>query len=165
MKHFCLCLLLLILPCSLLACRAPAQVGDILTEMIDSQTELPAGQIYRKDAPPGDGGYTDDELLSVLYGDGILPPEFEVINDFSIRLSAFAEPYELAVFRCVSERDAYDVARMCLRRVQRLAISCRETEFADMADSAQVSIRGKYVLIAICDDPQGAIEAGRRAAR
>ena len=165
MKHCCRFFLVTVLLFSLISCHASAQTAGVLLAMVDSQSDLPAGQIYRKGASVGDEGYADEELLAVLYGDGLLPPEFDVINDFAIRLSSFAEPYELAVFYCVSERDAYDVARMCLKRTQHLAVSCRETEFADMVDTAQVSIRGKYVLIAICSDPQNAIEAGRRASR
>ncbi len=165
MKHFCRFFFLSFFSLCLIACRAPAQASEILHAMIDSQPNLPAGTTYRKDASLGEDGHVDNELLSVLYGNGTLPPEFEFINDFAIHLSSFAEPYELAVFHCVSERDAYDVARMCLKRTQRLAISCRETEFTTLVDNAQVTIRGKYVLIAVCDDPQSAIEAGQRASR
>ena len=165
MKYFYRFLLLPLLLLALCACRAPAQTVDILNAMCDSQTTLPAGRIYRMDASPGDAAYADEELLSVLYGNGSLPPEFEVINDFSIRLCGFTAPHELAVFRCVSQRDAYDVAQMCLRRAERLQINCRETEHASLADGARVCIIGKYVLMATCNDPIAATEAGRRAAR
>ena len=157
--------LLLILPLCLIACDTPAQTHAVLTAMCSSQSTLPAGQVYRMEAAPGEAEYAEDELLSVLYGNGSLPSEFEVINDFSIRLCGFAEPYELAVFRCVSTRDAYDVAQMCLRRADRIQISCRETPYSALVDNARVCILGKYVLMAICDDPLSAIAAGRQAAR
>ena len=149
----------------LCGCTSSSSTEDILTAMCGSQIFLPAGQIYRMEALSNEGEYDDTELLAVMYGGGELPAEFAVINSFGIRLSSFAEPYEIAVFRCVSAHDAYDVAQMCLRRIERLRISCRETEFASLADSARVSICGKYVLMALCDDPLSAIEAGRRTAR
>ena len=155
-----LCLTLL-----LISCRASVSTADILSAMCASQSSLPAGQLFCKSAVPGDAEYADSELLAVLYGDGILPPEFEVVHDFTIRLCTFAAPCELAVFQCASQRDAYDVAQMCLRRVERLQISCRETEHAALADGAQVCIVGKYVLMTVCSDPLSAIEAGRSAAR
>lgn len=149
----------------LCGCTAAASTEDILTAMCDSQAFLPAGQICRMEALSKEAQQDEAELLAVLYGGGELPAEFAVINSFGIRLSSFAEPYEIAVFRCVSARDAYDVAQMCLRRIERLRVSCRETEYAPLADSARVSLCGKYVLMAICDDPLSAIEAGRRTAR
>ena len=149
----------------LFACESATQTADVLNTMCDTQSALPAGQIYRMDAVPGEAEYADEELLAVLYGNGILPPEFDVINDFTIRLCGFAEPYELAVFQCVSQRDAYDVAQMCLRRAERLQIRCRETEYAELANGAQVRIVGKYVLMAVCDDPIAAVDAGGKAAK
>ena len=153
----------LLLP--LCGCGRAVTAGEVLDAMCASQSDLPAGQIYWKSASPGEAGYADRELLAALYGEGELPPEFEVINDFAIRLCTFTEPCELAVFQCVSARDAYDVAQMCLRRAGRLKISCRETEHAAMVDGAQVSVIGKIVLMAICNDPTSAIAAGRRAGR
>ena len=167
MRYYRKFLLLLTLSLLLPLCGCGRQVttAEVLDSMCSSQQFLPAGQIYRKDAEPGEAAYADCELLAALYGEGELPPEFEVINDYAIRLCSFAEPHELAVFQCVSARDAYDVAQMCLRRVGRLQVSCRETEHAAMADGAQVSVIGKTVLMAVCTDPLDAIADGRRAAR
>jgi hypothetical protein len=166
MKHVARLLsLLLFLALFLVSCRASAPTADILSAMCVSQSSLPAGQLFCRSAVPGDAEYADSELLAVLYGDGILPPEFEAIHDFTIRLCSFAAPCELAVFQCASQRDAYDVAQMCLRRAERLRISHRETEYAAQADGAQVCIVGKYVLMAVCSDSLSAIEAGRSAAR
>lgn len=158
-------LLTLFLFLSLCGCRRQATAGEVLGAMCTSQQSMPAGQIYRMDAEPGEAAYADRELLAALYGEGDLPPEFEVINDYAIRLCSFTEPLELAVFQCVSARDAFDVAQMCLRRVGRLQVSCRETEHAAMVDGAQVSVIGKTVLMAVCADPLVAIADGRRTAR
>ena len=153
----------LMLSVLLCGCTSSASTAEILTAMCSSQTVLPAGQVYSMEALSGEDVNT--ELLAVLYGGGELPAEFAVMNGFDIRLSSFAEPYELAVFRCVSAQDAYDVAQMCLRRIERLRVSCRETEYASLVDSARVGICGKFVLMAICDDPISAIDAGKRVVR
>ena len=154
--------------------RPPKNAYEILSAMTQTQPNLPAGQTYRGGAAAAanghadDGhtndGHADDELLAVLYGEGSLPCEFEVINDYAIRLSGFAAPYELAVFCCVSSKDAYDVAQMCLRRAEALRISGRETPWESITEGARVCLWGRYVLMAVGDDPLAAIEAGRRAA-
>lgn len=155
-----LCLL-----CAMSGCGEEAETGEVVRAMCETQMGLPAGQMYDSGAVAGEAGYAEDEMLAAMYGSGELPPEFESVNHFSIRLCGFALPYEFAVFRCVSADDAYEVAQMCLRRAHHLRVSCRETEFEKVADGALVSVMGKYVLMAVGEDAASAMEAGRQAIR
>ena len=165
MKHTLIFLLALSLLLTFTSCRHEMSADAVLSAMCLSQPILPAGQVYLSSASPGEKEFADEELLAVLFGDGLLPVEFEAVNAFALRLSGFAMPYEFAVFACVSSRDAYDVAQMCLRRTDQLRQSCRGTAFETIADSAQVCVIGKYVLLAAGEDTETAIEAGRRAMR
>lgn len=162
-----LCLLAFCLLLSLpVGCaRRTPDTADILDAMCASQPSLPAGQVYLHTAVLGDAGYADEELLATLFGDGALPIELASVNAYAFRLSSFAEPHEFAVFLCVSAQDAYAVAEMCIRRTDRIRFLCRNTEYEAIADGAQVSVCGKYVLLAVGEDALTAIEAGRRAVR
>ena len=145
--------------------RRTPDTADVLDAMCASQPTLPAGQVYLHTATLGDAGYADEELLAALFGEGALPIELASVNAYAFRLCSFAEPHEFAVFLCVSTQDAYAVAEMCIRRTDRIRYLCRGTEYEDIADNAQVSVCGKYVLLAVCEDALTAIEAGRRAVR
>lgn len=162
-----LCLLALCLLLSLpVGCgRETADVEDILAAMCDSQPPLPAGQVYVHTAVLGDEGYADDELIAALFGDGAKPREWEAVNAFAFRLSTVAAPHELAVLQCVCAQDAYEVARMCLRRADAVRRLWRNGAYAAQADAACVSVCGRYVLFGIAEDAPAAIAAGRRAIR
>ena len=165
MKHALILLLAISLLFSLVSCGREAEVCDILAAMCDAQPSLPAGQVYLHTAVAGEAAFADEELLAVLFGGGELPVEFEVVNGFAFRLSAMGTPHEFAVFLCVSSQDAYDVAQMCLRRVDVLRRGYVGTEWEAMTQEAQVSVVGRVVLMAVGEDPLTAIEAGRRAVR
>ena len=163
MKQTLILLITLSLILALTSCGHEAAVEDILSAMCDSQPPLPAGQMYQSAAEAGEDGFADEELLAVLFGGGSLPVEFEVISDFSFRLSTGETPHEFAVFRCLSSRDAYDVAQMCLRRGDLLRRGHIETEWEAVTQEAQVTVCGKYVMWAVGEDVPSALEAARRA--
>ena len=164
-KHLLPLLLALAMLLPLPACRQDPSPQTVLDTMSATQPPLPAGQCYLDTASPGEKTYAEAELIAALYGNGATPPEWDSVLAFAIRPSSFATPCELAVFRCVSAREAEDVARMCLRRVEILRRTCRDTPYESIAAQATVSIRGSYVLMAVCPDPTAAISAGRQACR
>lgn len=158
----CLLALCLLLTATLGCSRSKADVREVLAAMCDSQPTLPAGQIYLSTAAPDEDTYADEELLAVLFGDGALPIELSSVNAYALRLSSFATPCELAVFLCISPQDARAVAEMCLRRTETVR---RATKNTASAVESTVSVCGKYVLLAIAQDPLTAVESGRRAIR
>ena len=147
----------------LTSCGHEAAVEDILSAMCNSQPPLPAGQMYQSAAEAGEDGFADEELLAVLFGGGSIPIEFEVICNFAFRLSTGETPHEFAVFRCLSSRDAYDVAQMCLRRGDLLRRGHIETEWEAVTQEAQVTVCGNYVMWAVGEDVPSALEAARQA--
>ena len=163
MKQTLILLITLSLLLALTSCGREVSTEEVLAAMCASQPPLPAGQIFLSTAEAGEEEFADEELLAVLFGGGSLPVEFEVICEFAFRLSTGATPHEFAVFRCLSSQDAYDVAQMCLRRADLLRRGHIETEWETVTQGAQVSVCGKYVLWAVGEDAQSALETARRA--
>lgn len=163
MKKALLCCCLIV---SLLGtgCGRPAvSPRTVLEAICAAQNTLPAGQIYTNDALPGEAGYADNELLSVLYGDGALPIEFQFVTAYAIRLCGTAKPVEAAVFLCTSRADAYAVGEMCLRRLDLIRRTCRGTPEEAESQNGTVEVYGKYVLFVLCPRVEEGVEAAKRA--
>lgn len=162
-----LLLLLVLLPLLFLsACvQVETDASTILAAMCESQPSMPAGQVYLKGAEADETAYADNELIAALFGDGEYPVEFFAVNDFAFRLSAHPLPCEFAVLRCISPQDAYDVAQLCHRRLDRIRLAFLNSPYSDTVEKAQIETRGSYVLFALGEDPTAALEAGRRACR
>lgn len=145
--------------------REEADTSAILAAMCESQPSLPAGQVYLKRAEADEAAFADNELIAALFGDGEYPTEFSAVSDFALRLSAHPLPCEFAVLRCISPQDAYDVAQLCHRRLDRIRLTFLNTPYSETVEKAQIETRGSYVLFAMGEDAAAALEAGRRACR
>ena len=168
----CLTLALLLSSCSLGAALPPS-ASEVLAVMLETMQKscqpLPDGRIYDRSLSQGAPLYLSDTFLSALYGeaarglfasdDGGAPP----VSDAAIFLSLAAYPCELAVFRCSDARTAATLASLCRSRLDSLARGYAATEWASLASRSQVSVKGCFVLLALCDDPPRVIRAARGA--
>ena len=171
------CLLALLLSAALLflpACGKsdpPPAASEVLTAMLtameDTAQPLPDG-ITRLTAAPAESPHRLTEtFFSALYGEaarGLLgdgtaatPP----VQDAALYLSVSPYPCELGVFRCADEDTARAVMALCRGRLDTLAQGYAGSEWEGIASGGRVAVRGRYVLLALCEDPAAALEAGR----
>ena len=158
-----LCLLLIL---SLCAC-APRNASPrrVLEAMCRAETSLPAGQLYVR-LPPQDGAASlSDEVLTVIFGNGVLPPEIELIADAALYLS-YTQPCEMAVFQCKSTDGTDAIAAMCLRRLDSLDSYWTEhgqVGNGNVLEHARVTVCGRWVIFTLCADPDAILRAARHA--
>jgi hypothetical protein len=113
-------------------------------------------------APEDDASYLSPDLVAVLYGEGELPWQLSLLEDYGLFLSTAQHPCEFAVFRCYARSDTDDVAAMCLSRLDTLRIHYKNTQYASYTQNARVVVIGKYVLLLISSDPEHALGAAKR---
>lgn len=140
-----LALMLCVLFC---ACsREEASTASLLGEQLARIECLPQGEIYRSGAAEGEVGYCSDRLLERLYGPGATTHCLPLVEEYAIYLSSFAEPCEIAIFRCYARSDTDRIAEMCLGRIEQMRILLAGTDFRARADRATVSIEGCLVVM------------------
>ena len=96
-------ILLLCLVLGACSCGKGRAASEILSVMCERAEILPAGQVYQKGAEEGQAEYLSPAMCASLYGDGDVPAEMELMEDYAIYLSSFARPFELAVFAVMRE--------------------------------------------------------------
>ena len=153
----------------------PPAASEVLTAMLvaveSTAQTLPDGVIRLTAAPADSPDRLTETFFSALYGEaarGLLgedatpsPP----IQDAALYLSMAPYPCELGVFRCVDEDTARAVAALCQGRLDALARGYAGSEWEGVAAGGRVSVAGRYVLLAVCEDPHSPLEAGRSASR
>lgn len=146
-------ILLLFLVLSLVSCSTDDRsTDDILDEMVSVLPSLPSGTVYRSSAQEGDEDFMSGSLAKAMYGEGA-DKMFSTVEEYSVYLSSFAEPYEIAVFKCYSRTDAHGVLAMCLTRRDILQISLRGSAFYELCDDIRIISRGRYVIMCLTDSP------------
>jgi hypothetical protein len=158
-------LLLFLTASMLLLCscaKEHATAAQVLSALIDAEIGLPAGQIYLSAAPEDDASYLSPDLVAALYGEGELPWQLSLLEDYGLFLSTAQHPCEFAVFRVRARSDTDDVAAMCLSRLDALRIHYKDTQYASYTQNARVVVIGKYVLLLISSDIAHALGAAKR---
>ena len=156
--------LLLVLSILLLLCacaKEQATAAQVLSALIDAEIGLPAGQIYLSAAPEDDAAYLSPDLVAALYGEGELPWQLSLLEDYGLFLSTAQHPCEFAVFRVRARSDTDDVAAMCLSRLDTLRMHYKDSVYAAYLQNARVVVCGKYVLVLISSDPEHALRAAK----
>ena len=157
--------LLLVLSILLLLCscaKEQATAAQVLDALVKAEIGLPAGQIYLSAAPEDDASYLSPDLVAALYGEGELPWQLSLLEDYGLFLSTAQHPCEFAVFRVRARSDTDDVAAMCLSRLDALRIHYKDTQYASYTQNARVVVIGKYVLLLISSDTEHALRAAQR---
>ena len=140
-----LCLASLLCLCS--CAQEQRRAGVILGEYLAEQEGLPQGEIYYSGLSEGEAGHFSDRLAILMYGERAVRQTFPLIEEYAIFLCSFAEPCEIAVFRCYEKSDADRVAEMCLERVEQMRILLGGTDFRTRADRATVTVEGCLVTM------------------
>ena len=157
---FCLALCLGIMMCA--SCSAQKKSPDrVLSELLAACDDLPGGEIFHSGAEEGREGYLPSSLLRAMYGEDAEP----LLRGcaFSIYLSSFAEPIEIAVVRTESRTDARAGSALFLCRKDELRVALRHTEFAPLMDEICVTVSGRYVVMGVTKDGKRFSDAVRRA--
>ena len=158
-------LALLILCCLLLSVGcAPSSPSpeQVLTALIEAEIGLPPGNMYLSHAETHEAAYLSDDMICDLYGNGELPWQLSLVEDYGIFLSSAQHPCEFAVFVCYSRSDTDQVATMCHARLDALRAHYKGTPFASYTQNARVAVVGRYVLLLISSDADHALNAARR---
>jgi hypothetical protein len=142
----------------------------MLTAMEDTAQPLPDGVIRLSSAAADSPNALTATFLSALYGEaarGLLgdgatqsPP----VQDAALYLSVSPYPCELGVFRCVDEDTARAVAALCRGRLDTLSMGYADSEWAESAAGGRVTVAGRYVLLALCEDPAPVLDKARARA-
>ena len=153
-----LCCLLVSVGCS----RHSPAPEQVLVALAKAEIGLPPGQIYLASAEAHEAAYLSDDMISDLYGNGELPWQLSLVEDYGIFLSSAQHPCEFAAFLCYSRSDTDQVATMCHARLDALRAHYKGTDFASYTQNARVAVIGRYVLLLISSDAEHALRAARR---
>ncbi|MBQ7378761.1 MAG: hypothetical protein IJW70_03660 [Clostridia bacterium] len=143
------------------ASKSPAP-DRVLCALTDAEIGLPPGQIYLAGAQPHEAAYLSDDMISTLYGNGELPWQLSLVEDYGIFLSTAQHPCEFAAFLCYSRSDTDLVAAMCHARLDLLRAHYKGTEYELYTNEARVAVAGRYVLLLISSDADHALDVARR---
>lgn len=160
-RIFFLFLIFCLFPLSACAKDSPAP-EQVLSALVEAEIGLPPGQIHLASAEAHEDAYLSDDMICDLYGNGELPWQLSLVQDYGIFLSSAQHPCEFAAFLCYSHSDTDRVATMCHARLDALRAHYTDTDFASYTQNARVAVVGKYVLLIISSDAEHALRAARR---
>lgn len=182
-------LLFFILPCllcrTLASCQAKADAGalEVLEAMMAAESSA-AGNVYVVPNSPSAeqllntstqgvarARIASDALLIAAFGESELSNEDNnfsshlctLVDDGALRFSTGNVPCEYVVFHCISRSDTEHVSALLLERKEALRRQYRDGEYAPTVQQAQVAVIGKYVVFALCDDVETALDAAASA--
>lgn len=149
--------------------RTPTDAYYYVAQIISEHPSIPSGRFYGKDKK-NDGGSSiltlDGYLALSLYGDSsrdivlvdstepseLYPEEFELAEDFCVWLGSTLEPYEISVFKLRSSSDSTAVAKMLIRRLDKLKKYWKESQYYTDIENCTVRIEGDLVILEILPD-------------
>ena len=126
---------------------------DVVYAMTDGVLSPIAGSVYTTDSSEGSSDFLSPELLSELYGDGI---DLSCVRG-AVYLSDGVSLFEMAVFDCPDTGTAEALGGACAIRFSVAEREARKLGL-DTPDST-VKLYGNYVLAAMCDGSEAAIDA------
>ena len=118
--------------------------------------------MYLSSAAEESQAYLSPDLMAALYGEGELPWQLSLVEDYGIFLSTAQHPCEFAVFRTYARSDTDELAALCCARLDDLRVHYKDTPYAAYVQDARVVVMGKYVLLLISSDPTHALRAAER---
>ena len=154
-----LLLLFLILCLAFCSCgRESVEADTVLKNIIENEKKLPVGQIYRKGAEEGKNDYLSGDMICILYGAKADISYFPMIEDYTIYISSFAEPFEVAIFKCYSKSDVDSIIKLCFLRGDSIKSLINHVKGCEEV-SVKVTSKGRYVCMYVGTDPEGAERA------
>ncbi len=156
---------LIIILCATVLCaclsscsRQPPSAQYVLSGLLQTEINLPSGQVYLSTSPEGESSYVSDALLCALYGGGSMPKEHDDWVEFAIYLSN-SHPCEFAVFLCDSPQSALDTSKTLCSRLTTLKNFWGDSEYSSYTESAEVVISGNFCVLIISSDTTAAKKA------
>ena len=138
--------------------RQTPSAKKILSRLLETEIDLPSGQVYLSTSTEGDKSYIPHSMLCALYGDGSMPKEYADWLDFAIYLSS-SHPCEFAVFLCDSPQAALDTSKTLCSRLTTLKNFWSGSEYSSYTENAEVLISGNFCILIISSDTTAAKKA------
>ena len=159
-KFLCLLCVLILL---LVGCTGEKRTPEeVLNAVCHSQPGLPAGRLYVLSAPTDDAKHPSDGWLASAFDKDLLRAALPMVEDAAF-FSSYTHACEFAIFLCQSAKGADAVSRLCLQRLNTLKLYWEGAEVNDTPpQNAGVTVRGRWVILYFCQDPEAALRAFRR---
>ncbi len=135
--------------------QQPPSAEGILSHLLQTEIDLPSGQVYLSGSPEGEESYVSDSLLCALYGGGSMPKEYDDWVEFAIFLSS-SHPCEFAVFMCDSPQSALDTSKTLCSRLTSLKNFWSDSQYSSYTDNAEVIISGNICVLIVSSDTTAA---------
>lgn len=107
------------------------------------------GVLFLRDAEIGSTFYMSDAKIISVYGEKF-KSAIASCEDFAIYFSS-SEPYEIAVFKCLSRNDADEILKMCFERSDDKKVGLRFTGWEQASKAIIVSEYRNYVIFIFAD--------------
>ena len=160
--RFRLPLLLLCTALFLSACSGPKTTPqNVIAAICEAENGLPAGRLYVLSAPTDDEKHPSESWLGAMFGNGKVPSAFDLVEDAAF-FTSYTEPCEFAAFLCKTKDATQAVSEVCLHRLHSLKLYREGEKDSAPLQNAGVTVRGKWVILYVCKDPQGVLRAIRR---
>lgn len=150
-----ICITLLCAGCLSSCSRQSPSAKNILSRLLETEIDLPSGQVYLSTSSEGNESYVSDSLLCALYGGGSMPNEYDDWLDFAIFLSS-SHPCEFAVFLCDSPQSALDTSKTLCTRLTTLKNFWSGSEYSSYTENAEVVILENFCILIISSDTTAA---------
>ena len=138
--------------------RQPPSAKSVLSLLIETEIDLPSGQVYLSTSTEGEASYVSNSLLAALYGGGSEPREYDDWVEFAIFLSS-SHPCEFAVFLCDSPQSALDTSKTLCSRLTTLKNFWSDSQYSFYTESAEVIISGNFCILVVSSDTTAAKKA------
>ena len=164
MKKFLCIILLLLIVIPLSSCAQGTSVREIISAMSATDLSAPAGKIYLSDAVLGEDEYISSSLRLALFGESA--KVLDMADSFAIRLALVRSPYEYAVIKAKSTDGTDEIAKILAYRIdaaRTLANRIGSEEEKAIANSAEIYVRGKYVILVMTDDNKSILNSAKKA--
>ena len=136
---------------------------EIFDRIYEALSPVPDGEIYFSKSDEGTRHYMSSALFSTIYENGTFIDGSDIIEEYTVYLSSFALPFEIAVFKCYSPSDTVKIEQMCIGRLDFLRKHFKNTEHENAIDKASVISDGKYVIMIICQSDADLFEISKSA--
>lgn len=136
--------------------------ADIVSSILESEVDLPAGKIYTSGAKEGEEGYISLDMLKAVFGEGKTLNIFALWDDIALFLPSSEHPCEFIVIHCSSFVDTTDTALILSSRLSSLKDS-KGDKYPEYFSDSEVYIIKNYVIMIISSDFQNALSIAREA--
>ena len=145
------------------SCAQERSVREMISTMSTADPTAPAGKIYLSEAVMGENEYISRSLRLAFFG--VQDDKLEGIDSYAIRLSLVTSPYEYAVVKAKNIDDTEEIAKLLCARIDNarsLAAREKNEEYLHITSSAQIYVRGKYVLLLMTNNNESILDAAKK---